>query len=501
MLKFALLLVSIFLLTISHWITHLFGQSVTMEQMVFHVLVGRDAVESTDFSVIKSFIKWNIILPISMAVIFTLVIHIAHLSKKENLLHCLKHKAFLWLKFIKKSCIFTRDIILKITGTKATYFLFLLFSLGCFSYTTHLLDYVKTFYSKDSFTTLYVNPKKIDFIKPSNKKNLILIYVESLEYNLRNSQIHNSNLIKAIDNLDGINVLLTPAPGTGWSIAGMTSSQCSIPLKSFYGNSLNTKNTFLPNLICLGDILKHYGYTQYFLTGNEVKFAGKDKFYKNHGYDYIYGSNEWKQKGVNASLFNGWGNGIHDDTLFSEAKKIIAKSAALKRPYNLTLITIDSHAPNGWASPRCSAKDKDSGFRGAFHCSSQFVANFINDLDAKGMLANTMVIIMGDHPFMDTPKQSYLFPKPRYVYFKIIDRDNKKTPTRDRMVHFDVAPTILDLLGILNGENAQFGLGFSLFSKLSKSDYSNHFSKVTDNNILNHSIIYDAFWLPKSDQN
>ena len=187
MLKFILLLVSIFVLTISHWIMHLFGQSVTMEQIVFHILVGKDAVETTDFSVVKSFIKWNIILPIGIAVIFTLAIHIAHLSKKENLLHYLKHKVFPWLKFIKKSCIFTRDIILKITGTKTTYFLFLLFSLGCFSYTTHLLDYIKTFYSKDSFTTLYVNPKKIAFSNPSNKKNLILIYVESLEYNLRNS--------------------------------------------------------------------------------------------------------------------------------------------------------------------------------------------------------------------------------------------------------------------------------------------------------------------------
>ena len=104
---------------------------------------------------------------------------------------------------------------------------------------------------------------------------------------------------------------------------------------------------------------------------------------------------------------------------------------------------------------------------------------------------------MGDHPFMTQPSQAKVFPKPRYIYFKILDKKDTRIPKRDLMTHFDVAPTILDLLNINEDGSLRFGLGISLFSGISQDDYKKHLRKVTSEKILNHSLTYDLFWLPK----
>lgn len=86
-----------------------------------------------------------------------------------------------------------------------------------------------------------------------------------------------------------------PAPGTTWSLAGMVASQCSIPLKPDYGNSIDTP-TFLPSLVCLGNILQQQGYMTAFLTGTELAFSGMNTFYESHGITTLIGVKEWRQR-------------------------------------------------------------------------------------------------------------------------------------------------------------------------------------------------------------
>lgn len=474
MFKPVLVFISIFLCLSVRWLARTFGGDVSTEQIIFHFFSG---LGGTDISLIIRFIMMVVVMSIIITIIWFLI-------------NCaLKARLFLWPQYIKTIYIFI--------DTNKAYLFLLLITLMHVSDKIHFLSFLKAIKGEDRFTNYYIDPKKITYLNPITKKNLIIIYFESLEYNLRNSQIHGSNLIKSIDDLKGVNILTFPsAPGTNWSIAGIMASQCAVPLKPLYYNTLNTKDTFLPGLTCLGDILKRYGYIQYFLTGTKLRFAGTDKFFKNHGYDFMYGRNEWRKQGINQKLFTGWGEGVHDDLLLTEAKKIIAKNVALKQPYNLTLFTSDTHPSEGYYSDQCLPQEKTSGFRGAFKCSSRFLADFIKDLEANNLLINTTIIIMGDHPFMANQEQTALFPNPRNVYFKIIDADNK-APTRNSMTHFDVAPTILNLLGLINDQDDHFGLGISLFSTISAKNYKTHLTKVTNKDILNHSSIYDAFWLPK----
>ena len=306
--------------------------------------------------------------------------------------------------------------------------------------------------------------------------------------------------IAPIRQLDGTEIPTFPAaPGTHWTIAGMFSSQCSAPLKPFFANKFHSFATddFFPGAICLGDVLNASGYEQYFLVGHHLAYSGLDKFYRTHRYDHLLGREEWKQRGVDASEFSSWGFGLHDDVLLEQAKAVLREHGHKRTPFNLTLITQDNHFPHGIPSPRCTDDEKQGDFAGAFHCNSRFLANFVTDLKKEGLLNNTVVVLMGDHPFMNSMKQSVQFRGDRHVYFKILS-PLERLPARTAMTHFDVTPSLLDLLGLTHGKDTRFGLGISLFSTISAEAYERHLQAVTDESILNKSPTYEAFWKPRA---
>lgn len=466
MFKIFFIYFSFCLFLVPRCIYSLFGKNVTLEQILYHMSLGMNGVKGTDISIAIPVLN-TVLLPLLFLIFYAL--------------------------FLKKNLFFRR--IGTLMQSKKMIVVLFVFSVGYMCAKTNVADFVRLTFGKDYFSDVYSNPNKISFKNPTQKYNLLLIYVESLENNLTNKKIFNTNLIQPIDDLNGIKVPhLYPAPGTGWSIAGMMSSQCAVPLKLHFGYFPHKNGNFLPNLVCLGDILKNFGYKQYFLAGHDLGLSGTGNFYHNHGYDDSIGKKEWFDKNLPSTLFTGFGEGLHDDTLLNEAKKIIIANNNAHTNFNLTLITLDTHAKEGFPSPQCTHTEKTSGFRGVFQCSSSFVADFINDLESKHLLDNTVVVLMGDHPFMESPEKVGLFPNPRDVYMKLIYPDHTRLPMRDTMTHFDVAPTILDLMGFMNSSETKFGLGFSVFADTNKVDYAKHFATVTSKTILYHSSIYDSFW-------
>jgi phosphoglycerol transferase len=354
-------------------------------------------------------------------------------------------------------------------------------------------------WGNDLFSSAYIAPDPKNIIQPKAPKNLLLIYVESLEQGLRNPQVYGENLVKDIDDLPGFIIPnFSSGPGTNWTMAGMVASQCGIPLRPTYHNTLLAMGTaVLPSAICLGDILHKLHYTQYYLVGPDLKFGGMDIFYRAHGYDFAYGRDELKLLGGNLKLDNGWGDGPHDDTLLNQAQVFFETAMKTQQPIAFTILTTDNHAPNGIPSPRCNLQQSQNQLAGTYKCNAKFIANFIKSLAAKGLLKNTVVVIMGDHPFQVNRETKLPFAEPRNVYFKILEPENR-LPTRPSMTHYDVAPTILDALNITINPNAQYGLGHSLFSNIDSAQYRMLLQKTNDPNLLGSSPVYDSFWLPRS---
>jgi phosphoglycerol transferase len=303
-----------------------------------------------------------------------------------------------------------------------------------------------------------------------------------------------SNVLQPIDSLVGMEVeRFHQAPGTNWSIAGMISSQCGIPVKAFYGNKANkyASKEFLPHAVCMSDVLYEYGYHQIFMVGPDLKFAGMDKFYSSHKFQEMYGRDELRDKVDTKVPFNGYGGGPNDDVLFDAAYSVAEAQAKQGKPFNLTIITTDNHFPQGFPSLNCTESERRSGFLGTYKCTSKMVRNFVENINANSLFQNTDIVIMGDHLFMANEDQQKLFPTTRSIYFKYISKSNLPGFKRSEMTHFDVAPTILEALGFVSQDKSAFGLGYSLFDDSITNSY---IPSRLDDGILNRSKVYDGFW-------
>jgi len=146
---------------------------------------------------------------------------------------------------------------------------------------------------------LFVNYKapEISLKDHGHRKDLILIYMESVEKAYRVKKLFGEALpnIKNIAS-EGIDfVHVAQAKNTGWTIAGMVATQCGVPLFPVglaAKNRLDRINNFMPNAVCLGDVLKQNGYSLSYMGGSNIEFAGKGSFYRQHGFDRVQGKDQ-----------------------------------------------------------------------------------------------------------------------------------------------------------------------------------------------------------------
>lgn len=305
----------------------------------------------------------------------------------------------------------------------------------------------------------------------ATKKNLITIYLESMEDTFEDASLFGSNLLAPLDEAtadwsryDG----LTQYVGGGWTMAGMVSTQCGVPLKSRILTSGVDPNAFgesvsayLPGATCLGDILSAQGYTGVYLGGAAAGFAGKSTFYLGHGYSEDIGLDDWKERGIDPSeISSQWG--LSDHELFQQARGFVRDLESSGSPFALTMITLDTHEP-GQSYPSCPVTT-DASLAHSIQCSMTAVADFIGYLKATGVLDDTVVVIMGDHlkPTSDGNQyRSELSSVPdRHIVFRVWDPDGPVSFTRPEADQLSVMPTVLDLLGfpLVDGRG---GLGVS----------------------------------------
>jgi phosphoglycerol transferase len=282
------------------------------------------------------------------------------------------------------------------------------------------------------------------------------------------------------------------APGTGWTIAGITATQCGLPLKSvsmYDGNDQGQNiRSFLPSAVCLGDILHNAGYRNVYMSGDALAFSGKGRFFKDHHYDEVYGREELKGN-LTAKEMNFWG--LYDDDLLALVKAKLIKLHAQNQPFNLTINTIDTHGPDGHFSKYCKAHGiKD--FSGIVECSSNQVAELLMFMRQNKYFKDTNVVIMGDHLAMENPVYDKLEKvKERYVFNELIAA-KPAVKNREEVLHFDMFPTILEFIGF-KVQGGKLGLGYTAISKQADMPPENEFEEMNED-LMNQSDEYLALW-------
>ena len=140
---------------------------------------------------------------------------------------------------------------------------------------------------------------------------------------------------------------------TGWTIAGMVAQTSGIPLKlPINGNAMDEYSVFLPGVTSIGDLLEDAGYHNCLMIGSDAAFGGRKNYFEQHGNYEIRDYNWALETGVIPEGYHVfWG--MEDESLFRAAKDTLLEFADSDEPFNLTLLTVDSHFPDGYRCELC----------------------------------------------------------------------------------------------------------------------------------------------------
>lgn len=310
-----------------------------------------------------------------------------------------------------------------------------------------------------AYYSAYASPAAISL----NGRNLVVVYLESFERSFLDAERfpglapNLSALQREADNFTNIAGL----NASGWTMGGMVASQCGIPLVTPInsGNDMNKAGAFLPAATCLGDYMKMAGYRMDYLGGAHRAFAGKDKFFLQHGFDAVQGLGELA---VPDEPLSEWGR--FDSNNFADVLKRYRALTAEQKPFGLFTLTLDTHAPAGYISPTCSEKTYQDGadsYFNALHCSDQVVGDFIRQLRNEPGFENTLLVVASDHLTMKNIENYALKPEDRHNLLFIFDgKTQSKRVFNTRGSSLDIAATIMDYLS--EGKVTELALGRSL---------------------------------------
>lgn len=498
--KYLFLFISFVILFLSIYIKINFND-VSFEQLIYSTFTS----EGTSSDVI---IKGAIFVLIG-AIVTLVVINILKLLIKKYLVKYKKNiQAHITFKYKTKKIKF--DLFKKTTFREIA--LSTLIIIGIIFVSLRLIradEFIKSQFSKtEIFDEYYIDSRDVNIEFPENKKNLIYIYVESLEMtaaSLENGGVLEKSYIPNLEALalseDNINFSNTEKlggaltlSGTSWTAASMISQTSGIPLKvSIDANSYQNYGESFPGIYNLGDILKDNGYSNYLLIGSKAEFGGRKDYFSYHGnyniYDYHYAvDNKW----IDKDYYVWWG--YEDKKLYEFAKNTLIDISSKEEPFNFTMLTADTHFTDGYLDSSCEIVF-DKQYPNVFYCADKMLNEFLNWLKEQDFYDNTTIIITGDHLTM---QQDFYAGKDnnydRNVYNVFINSEVQPINSKNRSFSvLDMFPTTLAAIGV-KVDSDRLGLGTNLFSDkptlIEELGY-----EYLENEIKKKSFFYDNYLL------
>ena len=350
------------------------------------------------------------------------------------------------------------------------------------AFTTGLPEYVYGLFNETPiFDQYYVQPTAENVKFPEEKRNLIYIFLESMEISYLSEEQgggQEDNLIPELYELATEHTNFShddsevggflPVTGATWTIGAMVAHTAGVPLKLPPGVAQNDygqdDNGFLPGITSLQNILHDQGYYQTLMVGSVASFGGRRQYYLQHGADYVYDISTARRDDIVADDYFVWW-GMEDKYLFEYAREELTEIAQKDQPFAFTMLTVDTHHIGGYVCEYCE-NEHDEQYENVMSCSSRQVLEFVEWLEQQPFYENTTIIITGDHLSMD---KGYFnrnvdedYTRRSYNCFINSAVDTRFDENR-KFSALDMFPTTLAALGCtIEGE--YLGLGVNLFS-------------------------------------
>lgn len=474
---------AVFMAVLWCWAT--FG-NVPFEQILFHLLVP---VEGSNVDV---FIEFGLhYLPFAALFTFLILLLVVRWTKNQTFLYVTVRNRERQIPLIPLQPLRRHFILFGVLALIVS-----LFSGACVLQVPQYIG--DQLYPSTLYEDKYVDPRTANLTFPERKRNLVYIFLESMENTYTSKELGGNREVDLISELSSLalnNVSFSntdmlggaqEVPGTMWTVAAMTAQTSGVPLKvpvarNTYGSN---GSAFLPGVYSLGQILETEGYNQMLMIGSEAEFGGRKSYFTQHGNYEIWDYNTAKAEGKISKDYKVWW-GYEDAKLFEYAKEELSRLAGEDEPFNFTLLTVDTHYEGGYVCQLCQNEYADQ-YSNVISCSSRQVGAFVEWIQQQDFYENTTIILSGDHNCMS---KSYFLNDTGYTRttynafinlplevemkwleydeeggYYIVLGDTMAEYTRNRQFcSMDMYPTTLAALGVqIEGE--RLGLGTNLFS-------------------------------------
>lgn len=452
-----LLVLGTVLLGTALWVRRTFGK-ISVEQLLLHLPgAGGAEVTGAEAGYFVSFIVQALIVPLAALAIVLLLLNILRHrgSNSAGSSPRVWSRRLIWLPGVLAVAVFA-------AGT------------GVLANTVSLAQYVRSQTTTLSMADYYVSPNiegdvaQARLSQDAAPKNLVFIFLESIEDSMADDQLFEQNMLEPLHRVTEDWQTIPDYQmfsGGGWTMAGLVGTSCAVPLRGagvgeddINSNEIGSAaDEFMPGAVCLGDVLKAEGYQNVFLGGADAAFASKGKFLSSHGYDDVRDLGTWVAAGE--TELSDWG--LSDRRLMEHAKEEVVRLHESGQPFNLTMLTLDSHEPTHLYD-YCVQTTEDA-LESAIRCSMEQVAGFIQFMDEMGYLDDTVVVLSGDHPKMVGEAFVLLGAlstvEDRSLFNRIWSPDGVSA-TRVGADQLSMLATTLDVLGI-GREDRRAGVGVS----------------------------------------
>lgn len=339
--------------------------------------------------------------------------------------------------------------------------------------------------------------KEPSYVPPERKKNLIFIFMESIENAYRSETVSGRNLIPYLS-ADGGTVFsdYLEIRGADTTSSSMIAALCGLPNIPSLETLVRNRHDFMfSGNACVTDILDKEGYATFFYTSGDAKYANKDAFMTAHHVRRIKDGPAMRtghgDEGV--TFFDG----VKDSVMFKNAVEDIKKAGRENPPFAFFILTLDTHEPDGFLDPECARspdgkRDAAAEFKDVVSCSDAQIRKFVAALENEPFFKDTLIVLAGDHlartnglsPMLETLRH-------RTVYNKFINMTPPPADPNRTFTSLDLAPTVLEALGFRLKDGA-FGLGRSLL-RPAPTLIEEHGKEGLERELLKKSKKYNGF--------
>ena len=336
-------------------------------------------------------------------------------------------------------------------------------------------------------------------------KNMLVIHAESIQNFLIGLKINGKEVTPNLNKLANSGMYFNnyyPQVSVGTSSDTEFSFNTSL-MPSNTGTAFGSY--FDRTYIATPALLKEKGYYTFAMHGNNADYWNRRVMHKNLGYDDFYGKSEYD---IDETL----GLGITDKSFLRQSVDKLEEISKNHNKFYGTIITLTNHTPfnengKGYSDFDVTLKEEVTNpttgkketktypymegtklgyYFQSVHYADEALGQFINEMDKRGLLKNTVIVLYGDHDARlpkgdylrfynydkekdstlpeDSPNykdmDSYQYEINRRVPFIIWTKDGKQKKTISNVMGmYDAMPTLGNMFGFYN----KYALGHDIF--------------------------------------